>query len=41
MTREYGGSAYDVRGPYTDSPALSATLERRLRDEGLQDFLQK
>jgi hypothetical protein len=40
MTREYGGSAYDVRGPYSDSPVLPATLERRLRDAGLQDCLQ-
>jgi hypothetical protein len=39
-TREYGGSTNDVRGPYTDSPDLPATLERRLRDAGLQDCLQ-
>jgi hypothetical protein len=40
MMREYGGSMYDVRGPYTDSPTLPATLERRIRDAVLQDFLQ-
>jgi hypothetical protein len=40
MMSWFGGSAYDVRGPYTDYPTLPATLERRLRDAGLQDFLQ-
>jgi hypothetical protein len=40
IMRKYGGSAYDVSGPYTDSPALPATLERLLRDAGLQGCLQ-
>ena len=39
MMRGYGGSEYDVCDPYTDSPALLATLERCLRDAWLQDCL--
>jgi hypothetical protein len=40
MIGEYGGSAYDVRGPYINSPTLPATLELRIRDAGIQDCLQ-